>query len=407
MNFRDVGTELELVGGIREHIRHPLTCKWNGHNIDVSQEKKNCFLYALFITVASALALLSLKRGAYAKFHTRTFVVISCGIFCLTYLRATLAKKIKAIQTGKETKGKLEDLPPVAHLAASNPETDVSVLENIIKKDLDALNQQDKEGLTPLHYAVSGPLNPLAVEKLLSLGADVNRVTKEGHTPLDFICQKRWNSNYEEFKDYTIDKLYEKIAIIIVALLNKPAEFSKAPLSINLQFLQSNYYLRDGNLIELYELALSKPAQDKIIHECCYERPKLVKWLTEEAKIPNVFLKQPKFAYLIKKIAVIKAKRGESDPEVIALIKKARDLMPADIKTLPEDIRKLVQEITDEVRLADVASEVSKGMPDISMFKKQILMHKIALESERGQVVITKSQYNEWLKELKDLKEPT
>lgn len=344
---RKVSKDLQTIGGLKEHLRHPLTLKWKGHSIDISRYNKKCLFQGLFFAAIPTSVGIAISRlSNYSKLHVISFTVISSSTFFATYMLSTLAKKINEMillekenfskkssdkaETIEETKPDVEevitclqeacmkgnakkalefigkgpnrpDLHPAAHLSAYDPEL-FPVLEKILEHTPEALHQTDKFGFTPLHCAVLGPLAPLSVKKLLSLGAKVNCVSDKGLTPLDLLCANKWDGFSEA---YTIDDFYKRTAEIVKMLLVSGAtlsNFKDGPKDMNLVHLHINYFLDDEQLIALYKLGLSKPVADIngnmiIFHACASARPKLVKWLIEEAGMASyLFKSSPEFS---------------------------------------------------------------------------------------------------------------
>lgn len=329
MNFiRNIQKNFEIIGGIKNHLRHPLDCRWQGHNIDIRYHNKKSLLLGAFHAAIPALVgilALSAKRLTYRKVTVIGLTLISSATFGISYILQTLAWKVSAINGLKKNEmyKKIDqqefEMTPLqkacaeddADLAMKLLEEGVDpsvcreyginvlqviaarkddakflpIIDKILEKHPKLLNQVDSRGFTPLHYAARN-FFPSVVQKLLSLGADVNIVSKEGLTPLDALCEK------------IADTSDSKAAAVIELLLDKGAHFSKykqGPLDMNLESLHKTEFLKEESLLSLYKLGLFRPVKDKcgkmmIYYACSKGYPKLVKWLVEEGKMaPHLF----------------------------------------------------------------------------------------------------------------------
>ncbi|KAJ3525625.1 hypothetical protein NM208_g11560 [Fusarium decemcellulare] len=73
----------------------------------------------------------------------------------------------------------------------SKPQRDL--LKSLVSLAPDLLHQGDKDGRTPLHYAISGRGDPAEqVEMLVSAGADVCAKDENGDTPLHLLFKRTW-----------------------------------------------------------------------------------------------------------------------------------------------------------------------------------------------------------------------
>ncbi|KAF4997385.1 hypothetical protein FDECE_12093 [Fusarium decemcellulare] len=67
------------------------------------------------------------------------------------------------------------------------------LLKSLVNLAPDLLHQGDKDGRTPLHYAISGRGDPAEeVEMLVSAGADVCAKAENGDTPLHLLFERMW-----------------------------------------------------------------------------------------------------------------------------------------------------------------------------------------------------------------------
>ncbi|KAH7322527.1 ankyrin repeat-containing domain protein [Stachybotrys elegans] len=79
-----------------------------------------------------------------------------------------------------------------------DPDGHVQFLKNLLRGAPQLLHQVDKEGRTPLHYAISAPnLSVNEVEMLLYEGADVSPRANNGDTPLHLLLGGRWSLDTE------------------------------------------------------------------------------------------------------------------------------------------------------------------------------------------------------------------
>lgn len=288
--IKNIRKDFQLIGGVREHLRHPLICKWKGHSLYISLKNKKCVIRGIFhaaLMASPGILGISIKLLTYRKVTVIGLAFISSGTFYVSYILQTLAWKVHLISkwkepvsettSGKEVEKTTKEFDAIAFqnaCEAHDADLAMKLLEESGNPSEKLLNQVDDRGLTPLHYSVMNFL-PLVVEKLLNIGAEVNIVSKDGYTPLDIICV---NNDVRESK---------KSATIIELLLSKGAEFSKhkeITIDKGLNTLHDNLDLKEESLKSLYKLGLLQ--LDKgFYYAYPSARPNLIKWLIEEGSI--------------------------------------------------------------------------------------------------------------------------
>lgn len=415
--IKNVQDGLEMTGGVRSHLMHPLSCQWKGHDIHISHYHKKCFIRAIFhatVFASGGILAISVKLLSYRKVTVIALSLISTATFGISYILQTLAWKVDVINKLKKhvpeltsseeiskTDKKESELTPLqkacldddADLAmklleegedpsvcldhgenaganalhfAVCPKDEIKflpIIEKILQKCPKLLNQLTCEGLTPLHYTVMGFNLPLVVEKLLSYGADVNVVSKEGLTALDYICG-------ENHYHGDLEKGFKRTATIIELLLGKGAQFSKykeGPLQMDLEFLHRNHHLKDESLISLYQLGLSKPVKDKygnmIIHHACYwGRPNLVKWLIENENMASYLYQSNKhFDSPFSSLTMLCEWMYEGKEEIISYLLD-KNLIPKEkkeelfIRAILAGYHKIIEKMKEEFQI-DVKRE--------------------------------------------------
>ena len=85
------------------------------------------------------------------------------------------------------------------HIACQFPYIDEDLFEDCYNTNPGAIDKQDSEGNTPLHWAVQGPLGAEGrgkadIQKVMFLvdkGADINAENNRGETPIQIAGRKR------------------------------------------------------------------------------------------------------------------------------------------------------------------------------------------------------------------------